>query len=244
MMSETNSKQQQTTLREDSLRSDDASPHSDSVDTSQVHTFGDISVTALSSAENNASPFRIHHLSLLPSLNRNKPDAPDDPMSNENPPKKTSSSQRQNPLKRPLSVLLEGESASPLETYNTLASGCQHGAHSSPLPKYGTEGHCCCPDYHNEMIALALKEHEMRMALLAEEILCQRAERSLHEEERRSREQNSLFRREERQDALAEHRARMKVIQLECEAVQARIRNTERNSNNNKWLLRNGSKEV
>ncbi|RXG72797.1 hypothetical protein Avbf_00447 [Armadillidium vulgare] len=198
---------------------------------SQAVTFGDISVTAITGVDKKDkkdSQYKYNSTLKLGSSNLESPLNIDT-----NKKFKSSFQQLNNPLKRLFSSL-ENETHKPTTSSN-------ENLHSPLLSQHcSTSKQCCCPDYHSEMVSMLLKEHEMKMNLLTEEILCQRAERSLYEEERRIREQNFLFKQEERQDSIAEHQARMKVIELECEALEARIKS---HNKNNRWFL-NGSKEI
>ncbi|KAL7638609.1 UNVERIFIED_CONTAM: hypothetical protein RMT77_011181 [Armadillidium vulgare] len=198
---------------------------------SQAVTFGDISVTAITGVDKKDkkdSQYKYNSTLKLGSSNLESPLNIDT-----NKKFKSNFQQLNNPLKRLFSSL-ENETHKPTTSSN-------ENLHSPLLSQHcSTSKQCCCPDYHSEMVSMLLKEHEMKMNLLTEEILCQRAERSLYEEERRIREQNFLFKQEERQDSIAEHQARMKVIELECEALEARIKS---HNKNNRWFL-NGSKEI
>ncbi|KAL7643418.1 UNVERIFIED_CONTAM: hypothetical protein RMT77_005400 [Armadillidium vulgare] len=140
-----------------------------------------------------------------------------------------------------LSNLIEKDAKKSRLSENLLYTKINFNSSLNSFADKNKDKTCCCPDYHNQMLNLAQKEHELTLSLINEKILAKREERRLHEEERKFREQNFLLKQEERRASLAEHQARMRLLELECKATQKRCKVNEWTS---KWILRNGSKEI
>lgn len=232
-------------------------------DAAEIHTFGDISVTAIVGSQRKTPPppppngLKVVSPGSLGLTVKQHCSLMGDPTSDE---EAESLTERAAPpphaleprtiLTAPLALSFvnasrlierEAEKANSAPESTFFPGKMKPGATSTPAGKFSGIRSCCCPEYHKRMISLASKEHDMNISLLNEKILAKREERRLHEEERRFREQNFLLKQEERRALQAEHQARMKLIELEYEAAQKRLKSSERT---NRWLFRSCSKEI